>query len=130
MKFCDFIEDVFALSSFVITRGGANSLFELVALSKPCVCVPLEKGSRGDQVLNASYFTERGAIESVRERDLSFSAISSALCRLEKNKPSYLRAMQAASVDGTMQIVDILSNIIQAKSFAHAEKRLVVKEKS
>lgn len=129
MPFCDFIEDVFALSSFVITRGGANSLFELTALSKPCVCVPLEKGSRGDQIVNAQYFQSRGAIEVIREKDLSFSSVFSALNKLQNNLSSYLTAMQSIKTDGTMQIVDLLKKIAQNNRAQFVEKGGLVREK-
>lgn len=54
------LADVYAMSELVITRGGANALFELAALSKKAVVIPLGKmGSRGEQELNASYFVHK-----------------------------------------------------------------------
>jgi len=46
----------------VLCRAGANTLWELAALGKPSVLVPLsEKASRGDQIENAERFAAQGA---------------------------------------------------------------------
>jgi len=51
------LPDVYAMSELVVTRGGANSLFELGALAKKALVIPLGQiGSRGEQELNASFF--------------------------------------------------------------------------
>lgn len=55
-------ENLFAyyqMADFVITRGGANSLFELLLLQKKMIIVPLGlSSSRGDQIANAKYFED------------------------------------------------------------------------
>lgn len=57
LPYADNIADYLALADVVLCRAGANTLFELAALAKPTVTVPLPKGnSRGDQVQNARYF--------------------------------------------------------------------------
>jgi UDP-N-acetylglucosamine--N-acetylmuramyl-(pentapeptide) pyrophosphoryl-undecaprenol N-acetylglucosamine transferase len=47
------LADILAAAEVVISRAGAGSLWELAGLNKKMVLVPLIKGSRGDQVLNA-----------------------------------------------------------------------------
>ena len=49
-------------SRFVVSRAGANAVYELLALGKPHVFIPLStQASRGDQVENAAYFEAKGA---------------------------------------------------------------------
>lgn len=49
------------ISNYVITRAGSNSIFEFLELKKPMLLIPLSiHASRGDQVLNANYFEEKG----------------------------------------------------------------------
>jgi UDP-N-acetylglucosamine--N-acetylmuramyl-(pentapeptide) pyrophosphoryl-undecaprenol N-acetylglucosamine transferase len=51
-----------AACDLVLCRAGANTLWELAALGKPSVLVPLGTGaSRGDQLENARHFAARGA---------------------------------------------------------------------
>ena len=48
-------------SDFIISRAGANVIFELLALKKPNLLIPLSKKiSRGDQILNAKSFEKEG----------------------------------------------------------------------
>jgi len=52
----------------VICRAGAGTLWELAALAKPAILVPLGSGSsRGDQMRNAAIFEEAGAAVIIEE---------------------------------------------------------------
>ncbi len=54
--------DVMAAADVVISRAGANSLWECSTLGKPLILIPLcGSGTRGDQVENAEYFEKQGA---------------------------------------------------------------------
>ncbi len=56
--------DVVASSDVILSRAGANSIWEAAVLLKPMVLVPLcGSGTRGDQVDNAEFFRSRGAAE-------------------------------------------------------------------
>ncbi|MFA4891541.1 MAG: glycosyltransferase, partial [Candidatus Gracilibacteria bacterium] len=55
----DELKDVYAASSMVVSRGGANSLAEIAALEKKAVIIPLGlAASRGDQIVNARVCAE------------------------------------------------------------------------
>ena len=66
----DDMGSAYAAADLVLCRAGSNTVFELLALQKPCVLVPLQKGSRGDQVENALYFQERGLCRVLYEKEL------------------------------------------------------------
>ena len=56
------IADVIAAASLVVTRSGAGSLWELSAVGRAALLIPLRgSGTRGDQVKNALYFKEQDA---------------------------------------------------------------------
>lgn len=72
IEFTNDIQDFFALSDIVVSRAGANSLFELLALKKPMILIPLPKGnSRGDQVENAKYFAVKGYATVILQENLN-----------------------------------------------------------
>ncbi|MEM9743210.1 MAG: undecaprenyldiphospho-muramoylpentapeptide beta-N-acetylglucosaminyltransferase [Pseudomonadota bacterium] len=53
--------DVLASADFVVSRAGANTLFELLTLRIPHLLVPLSaRVSRGDQIQNARYAEAQG----------------------------------------------------------------------
>jgi len=54
--------DILAASDLVVSRSGANSIFEIAAAGKPSVLIPLPAEiSRGDQIENARFFERAGA---------------------------------------------------------------------
>lgn len=56
------MSDVISAADIVLSRAGANSIWECSVLGKPMVLIPLcGSGTRGDQVDNAHFFEERGA---------------------------------------------------------------------
>jgi UDP-N-acetylglucosamine--N-acetylmuramyl-(pentapeptide) pyrophosphoryl-undecaprenol N-acetylglucosamine transferase len=53
--------DVLACTDLVISRAGATSIYELLALKKAHILLPLSRqASRGDQIENANYFSKKG----------------------------------------------------------------------
>ena len=71
----EFVADMgmaYACSDLVISRAGAGTVFELLALKKPAILIPLEGQTRGDQLENAAYFQEKGLCK-VLKQDLLFT---------------------------------------------------------
>lgn len=63
MTYCDNMGDLLKSCDFVVSRGGANALTEIIALKKPAVIFPLQSSSsRGDQVDNAKYYNKMGLV--------------------------------------------------------------------
>ena len=63
---------MFALADLAISRAGANSICELLALHKPNILIPLSAAaSRGDQILNAKCFQKQGFSYVIQEEALS-----------------------------------------------------------
>lgn len=57
----DSISDIISASAIVVSRSGAGSLWEFSTIGKGMILIPLEVGSRGDQIKNANYFKDKGA---------------------------------------------------------------------
>lgn len=71
----EFITDMgtaYACADLILSRAGAGTVFELLALKKAALLVPLEGQTRGDQVENALYFQEKGLCRVLRQ-DLLFT---------------------------------------------------------
>ncbi len=109
VEFATKIEDFFACADIVVCRGGANSLFELLALNKPMLIIPLSKAqSRGDQLENAEYFKRKKWAEVLLEENLSTNALLNALSELQKNKQAYAHARLLANAKPNEKIVEII----------------------
>lgn len=77
------LPDVLAAADLVLCRAGANTLWELAALGKPAVLVPLsELASRGDQIENAAYFGDAGAALVIPEEQAGAGRLAAAVLGL------------------------------------------------
>ena len=83
------------MADVVITRGGANTIFELLAMAKLHVIVPLgREASRGDQIENAAYFVKKGYAEELQEGDLTLSTLEEKVSKLLTHKEDYQNTMK------------------------------------
>lgn len=83
------------LADVVVTRGGSNTIFELLAMAKLHIIVPLgREASRGDQIENADYFVKKGYAKQLAEEQLDMSNLQAALDDLLANQVSYHQAMK------------------------------------
>ncbi len=89
--YADNIGDFYGASDIVLSRAGATAVFEITALKKRAVFVPLPKGtSRGDQVFNAELAKQHGAIVTpqIEDEKTFFDNIMVSLDKAAKNPPT------------------------------------------
>ena len=69
----EFVTDMgsaYACADVVVSRAGAGTVFELLALKKSSLLIPLEGQTRGDQIENAAYFQNKGLCRVLRQSAL------------------------------------------------------------
>lgn len=101
-------------ADIVITRGGATSLFELLAMNKPPIIVPLSKqSSRGDQIHNAAYFTELGVAYTLEEEQVTWETIETTLERLKVERPQLeARIKQLEFGQATQKVIAVINGVL------------------
>lgn len=107
----DELADLMAASDVILSRSGANSLCEILALKKAHILVPLSRqASRGDQLHNAAYFEKQGISVVVQEEALNKDTLLNALNELEETREERLQKMaelHLASANRTvMQLIN------------------------
>ncbi|MCL2378444.1 MAG: undecaprenyldiphospho-muramoylpentapeptide beta-N-acetylglucosaminyltransferase [Defluviitaleaceae bacterium] len=104
------LADLFALADVVISRAGANTLFELLALRKPNLLIPLTKeASRGDQILNAESFARRGFSVILPESSMTPERLLKDIELLYNGREIFITNMTAHNqTDGVSQVMDVL----------------------
>lgn len=86
------MEDAIKICSACVTRAGANTLFELLALKVPCLLIPLSnKSSRGDQVLNAEYFQKLGMVNVLNQQTLTPNSLVLAVNSTYSNRENLIK---------------------------------------
>ena len=104
------LADVLTAADRVVSRAGANSLFELLALRKPMLLIPLPgKASRGDQILNARSFARRGLAHVLLQEDLTGATLRAALEMLEREEEDLKANMHASDLSqGTTNVLAVI----------------------
>ena len=104
------LNDIFSLADLVISRAGANSICELLALHKPNILIPLSAStSRGDQILNAKSFEKQGFSVVIEEEIITPDKLLNMIHETYKNRERYIHAMkQSNSINSVDKIVSII----------------------
>ena len=103
------LKHLFAAADVVISRAGANSICELLALRKPNLLIPLSAAaSRADQILNADSFARQGFSKVLKEEELSDETLSTAVFDLYKNRETYINAMEKSSLSNAVETITSL----------------------
>ena len=108
--------DVLAAADVVVSRAGANAVFELLALQKPAVLIPLPlEASRGDQILNAKYFERNGYAVHLPQAEATPEKLVDTVLALYRDRQRYVDAMAAApGSDGTENILRLIFHAVKA----------------
>lgn len=112
------LADLFAASSVVISRAGANSLCEILALGKPHVLIPLSaQVSRGDQVQNAKYFESIGISTVIKDELLTAQTLIEALEQVSQNQTAIESKIKALHIESAAKkIVAIIKEQADVQS--------------
>lgn len=107
----DEMADLFAAADVVISRAGANTIFELLALKKPNLLIPLSAASsRGDQILNANSFKKQGYSKVLLEEEMNEDTLYQAIMELYENRQSYIEVMNASKLNNAIDTIVSLIN--------------------
>ena len=112
--------DLMAACDVVVSRAGANAVFEFLTLKKPALLIPLSKNaSRGDQIQNAESFRNQGFAEVLQEEDLCAESLSTAISGLYANREKYIEAMsKSPAKNGVDEIVGIIEKVVTSRQKA------------
>lgn len=110
------LPNVFAATDYVISRSGANVIFELLALKKPNLLIPLStKASRGDQILNANSFMKKNysLVLLEEDQDQNPSLFFKKLEELKEKKDEMISSMRNSSeINATKNICDLIDSYV------------------
>ena len=108
------LTDMFALADLAISRAGANSICELLALHKPNILIPLSAAaSRGDQILNAKSFAKQGFSYVIEEEKLTDQTLLDAVREVYADREKYIHTM---SESGQMDSIGTILKLIESGS--------------
>ena len=105
--------DVIAAADVVLSRAGANSIWEAAVLNKPMVLIPLcGSGTRGDQVDNAKFFEEKNAAIVLLGEQATGPNLLQALEKMLEEKQRNEYALNVAKMTGGVRPAEKIAQIL------------------
>ncbi|MBT9776145.1 undecaprenyldiphospho-muramoylpentapeptide beta-N-acetylglucosaminyltransferase [Clostridium sp. MCC353] len=106
------LKHLFAVADIVISRAGANSICEILALRKPNILIPLSAAaSRGDQILNAKSFEKQGFSTLLEEESLNEGSLYQAIISTYNKRQEYTANMEQSTLNDA---VGTIINLIES----------------
>ena len=105
------LKHLFAAANIIVSRAGANSISEFLALRKPNVLIPLSAAaSRGDQILNANSFKKQGYSTVLEEEAVNDETLYDAITATYENRHKFIETMEQSqlnnAIDTVMQLIN------------------------
>lgn len=109
------LHDVFAATDIIVSRAGANAIFEILALRMPNILIPLPaNASRGDQILNARSFEKSGYSKVVFQEDLTETSLVNEIEDTYEKKDTYIENMEKSSQSNALSLIlDLIESEIK-----------------
>ena len=109
------LKHLFAAADLIVSRAGANSICEILALRKPNVLIPLSAAaSRGDQILNAQYFEKRGFALYLDQEKMTPKRLQELLEKLYREREDFAEAMKAyPNANGTENVLKLIFKAVE-----------------
>lgn len=106
--------DVMQATDIFVSRAGATTIFEFLALQKPAVLIPLCRGSRGDQILNANSFEKQGLAKKLEESEVNEKTFLDAINYVYENRKKFAENAKKSNVsESASKIAEVILNTIK-----------------
>ena len=104
-------------SDLIISRAGASTIFEICAIGRASILIPMAHALDGDQLYNAEYLAQHDACILYDEKNINKLEFSNQLQELilDNNKLVLMSncAYQIGANDATIKIMNIIKKISQ-----------------
>lgn len=87
---------VFKKADVVISRAGAHTAYEVAALGKPAIFIPISWASHGEQYQNARMLADKGLARILNEHDLTGEKLLTEIRAMLAALPAYEKAGEEA----------------------------------
>lgn len=99
---CEFLNEVelkhvYAAADLIISRAGAGSVFEIAALGKPSILIPLPTSAANHQAKNAYYYAQTGAALIIEQENLTPNFFIEKINQLF-SRPDMMKKMKEAAL--------------------------------
>ena len=106
------VGSVFAAADLIVSRAGAHITYELAALGKPALFIPIPFSFAEEQLKNAQILAQTGLVEILPQEKLSAKMLSRLINKMVLNlgryKKNSVRAQKLVKLDAAKRIVELV----------------------
>ncbi len=106
------ISSAYASCSMIVSRAGAGSIFEIAALGKPSIIIPLPNSASDHQRENAYAYASSGAAVVLEQQNLTYHMLIENIDRIVKNPKVYQKMTDATKQFFTPQSAEVIAKAI------------------
>ncbi|WHQ47038.1 MAG: undecaprenyldiphospho-muramoylpentapeptide beta-N-acetylglucosaminyltransferase [Candidatus Midichloria sp.] len=111
-SFFEDIENLLYKCDLVITRAGAATVTEIIALRKPSILIPFAAAQHNHQFFNAKFLSNQQASVLIEEKDLTPNLLAKTILELITNTEEFSRLQAAMKKIKCTNAVQILVDLI------------------
>lgn len=108
--------EVFSKADIVISRSGANTVSEILALKKPSILIPIPWTYNDEQQKNAEMLVDSGLSKILPQKDLTPQKLLSEVNSLISEYPSIIKRtenLESPDINAVEKIVNILEEFLK-----------------
>lgn len=111
------IGKVFHSADFLISRAGAHTVYELLALEKPAILIPIPWSNQNEQQKNAEYLVSSGLAKILSQEDLKKGLLLPTVLDFAKNLTHFRLApdFPKPKLEATDLIVEEIEKTVSSK---------------
>jgi UDP-N-acetylglucosamine--N-acetylmuramyl-(pentapeptide) pyrophosphoryl-undecaprenol N-acetylglucosamine transferase len=99
-------------SSFIISRAGSGSIFEIAHTGKPSIIIPIPEDISHDQRTNAYAYARTGAATVLEEGNLTDSLLVAEITRIMTDETLYAQMSAAAKAFARHDAADVIARTL------------------
>jgi UDP-N-acetylglucosamine--N-acetylmuramyl-(pentapeptide) pyrophosphoryl-undecaprenol N-acetylglucosamine transferase len=108
----DQLKLAYAISDLIVSRAGSGTIFEIAALAKPSILIPLPEAAQDHQIKNAYAFKQTGAAIVIEEENLTPRFLLERVRAILENQKEIERMSLAAKEFSKPLAAKIIANFI------------------
>jgi UDP-N-acetylglucosamine--N-acetylmuramyl-(pentapeptide) pyrophosphoryl-undecaprenol N-acetylglucosamine transferase len=103
---------IYAAADLMVSRAGATAVFEILSLALPSLLVPLPRAtSRGDQILNAQYFADKGFSLVLEQEKMTPETLMAGIRQLDTERETLRGAMKRENmIDAADRVANVIAD--------------------
>lgn len=102
-------------ADIVISRAGANSVSELIALKKPSILIPIPWSYLNEQTENAKYMQSLGLARILPQKDLNHERLMNEINKLNSDYSEIIlktKDVKSPDINASSKLVDLIEDYI------------------